>query len=67
MGKVQNFFTPVKHKSRSYLEYCRIDKRIKGNTGCEEWRSVLCVIGVLVQSIICRYSVNNVNKLFVYK
>ena len=22
MGKVQNFFTPVKHKSRSYLEYC---------------------------------------------
>ena len=43
-----------------------IDKRIKGNTGCEEWRSVLCVIGVLVQSIICRYSVNNVNKLFVY-
>ena len=44
-----------------------IDKRIKGNAGCEEWRYVLCVIGVLVQSIICRYSVNNVNKLFVYK
>ena len=22
VGKVQNFFTPVKHESRSYLEYC---------------------------------------------
>ena len=26
MGKVQNFFTPVKHKSRSYLEYCHTYK-----------------------------------------
>ena len=38
MGKVQNFFTPVKHKSRSYLEYCVAYKQHEAQIGLFETR-----------------------------